>query len=75
MDKKVAQLIVKSNPQEFKLIPKYKGKGCYSTTYAVAVPSLNILIQALIEHSENFNDIKEVNYIRSDSLGMNFIIY
>lgn len=74
MEARLAKAIAETD-YSFKLIDDYQGKENCIPTYAVVVPSLNHLIQSLIEDSEAFNSFGRIGRFQIIKSGLNYIIY
>ena len=78
MDKQVAKRIVdacRSQGHNADIYEGYSGRGMYgSETTGVTADSKSIIIQSIINESKLFDDLN-ISELRSDSMGLETIIY
>ena len=77
MEQDIAELIVKQNMDELKVMRNYSGRYMYGNIESgVKYPNLNVLIECIIAATiENPDIMCDFDYNSIDNMGLEFIIY
>ena len=77
MMREIAELIVKEDPDEFRLYENYSGKGMFGeTTYGIVYSYLIYLIERMfVAATKNGDMMSQIELRGMDNMGLDKIIY